>query len=551
MSHHTSAAQPEHSAASIAKSKQRGGAAVSNQVDLKDLQAQLAAIRRSQAVIEFDPGGTILWANDNFLNTMGYTLDDVRGKHHRIFCEPDYAASPEYRRFWTDLADGKFHAGEFKRFGRAGREVWIQASYNPVFDEVGRCYKVVKFAADITAKKFAEEAAIDRAQAVIEFNLEGIIQSANQNFLSLMGYSLEEIKGRHHSMFVTPEFKESEDYRRFWRELAKGVLQSNEYERVGKGGKRVWVQGIYNPIFDLHGRPYKVVKFVTDITARKELQKQAEDFQRILTENMSAIGATAAILASSSEELTSVSDQIGITADETTKQTQVVSAASAEVDHNVQTVAAGAEEMSSSIKEISRSATNAMKVTNQAVDMSRMTAQTMRRLEESSNEIGKIIKVITSIAQQTNLLALNATIEAARAGEAGKGFAVVATEVKELARQTARATEDIGRKVDSIQGETQAAVKAITEVSEIINQINDISNSIASAVEEQTASTAEISRNVANAAQSTAEISGNIARVAASAEQNGEGARQTKQAAQELARTAAELQQLVSQFNSH
>jgi methyl-accepting chemotaxis protein len=243
-----------------------------------------------------------------------------------------------------------------------------------------------------------------------------------------------------------------------------------------------------------------------------------------------------------------VSHQIGITAEETTKQTQLVSAASTEVDQNVQTVAAGAEEMSASIKEISRSATNAMKVAHQAVELSASTSQTMSRLEESSSEIGKIIKVITSIAQQTNLLALNATIEAARAGEAGKGFAVVATEVKELARQTARATEDIGRKVDSIQGETQAAVKAINQVSDIINQINDISNSIASAVEEQTASTAEISRNVASAAQSTTEISGNIARVASSAEQNSEGATQTKQAASELARMAAELQQLVSQF---
>jgi methyl-accepting chemotaxis protein len=272
-------------------------------------------------------------------------------------------------------------------------------------------------------------------------------------------------------------------------------------------------------------------------------------FLKQLRANLGAIGNTAALLASSSEELSSVSYQIGITAEETTKQTQLVSAASTEVDQNVQTVAAGAEEMSASIREISRSATNAMKVAHQAVELSGSAAQTMSRLEESSNEIGKIIKVITSIAQQTNLLALNATIEAARAGEAGKGFAVVATEVKELARQTARATEDIGRKVDSIQGETQAAVKAITQVSDIINQINDISNSIASAVEEQTASTSEISRNVASAAQSTAEISGNISRVASSAEQNSEGAKQTKQAAAELARMASELQQMVSQFN--
>ncbi|MBS1835472.1 MAG: PAS domain-containing methyl-accepting chemotaxis protein [Acidobacteria bacterium] len=530
-------------------------AAHARQSAVQELEAQLAAIRRSQAVIEFAPDGSILWANDNFLNLMGYSLDEIRGQHHRMFCDPAHADSVDYRRFWRDLADGKFYSGEFMRLGRGGREVWIQASYNPVFDPSGRVYKVVKFAADVTAKKSAEveiagkQAAIDRAQAVIEFTLDGVIQGANQNFLNTMGYTLEEIKGRHHSMFVAPEFKESEEYRRFWHDLAKGEFQSNEYLRFGKRGKKVWIQGTYNPIFGPNGRPYKVVKFAIDITARKELQHQAEEFQRQLRENMRAIGATAAILASSSEELTSVSTQIGITADETTKQTQIVAAASSEVDQNVQTVAAGADEMSASIKEISHSATNAMKVTHQAVDMSRMTAQTMKRLEESSNEIGKIIKVITSIAQQTNLLALNATIEAARAGEAGKGFAVVATEVKELARQTARATEDIGRKVDSIQSETHAAVKAITDVSDIINQINDISNSIASAVEEQTASTAEISRNVANAAQSTAEISGNIARVAASAEQNSDGAKQTKQAASELARTASELQQLVSRFH--
>ncbi|BDC48039.1 methyl-accepting chemotaxis protein [Bryobacterales bacterium F-183] len=511
----------------------------------------IAAINRSQAVIEFEPDGTVITANDNFLVAMGYSLPDIRGKHHRMFCDSDYASSAEYRRFWAELADGRFQAGEFRRVGRGGREVWVQACYSPVFDESGHVYKVVKVAADVTAKKVAETAAIDRTQAVVEFNMDGVIQTANRNFLDLMGYTLEEVKGRSHSMFVSPAYKLSDDYRRFWQALGRGEFQSNEFERYGRGNKLVWLQATYSPIFDLSGRPYKVVQYATDVTAQKELQKKAEEFQRQLKENMKAIGSVASILASSSEELTSVSTQIGVTADETTRQTQLVSAASNEVDQNVQTVAAGAEQMSASIKEISRSATNAMKVTNQAVDMSNMTAQTMKRLEESSNEIGKIIKVITSIAQQTNLLALNATIEAARAGEAGKGFAVVATEVKELARQTARATEDIGRKVDSIQGETHAAVKAITEVSGIINQINDISNSIASAVEEQTASTAEISRNVANAAQSTAEISGNIARVAAAAEQNNEGAKQTKQAASELARTAAELQQLVSQFDNH
>ncbi len=543
------------------------------------------AIDRAQAVIEFALDGTILTANDNFLKTMGYSLDDIKGRHHSMFVEPEYRSSNEYKQFWRDLAAGEYQANEYLRVGKGGKEVWIQATYNPIFDLNGKPLKVVKFAVDITAQKLArlevagKQAAVDRAQAVIEFGLDGTILTANENFLHTLGYTLDEIKGRHHSMFVDPEYRNSVAYKQFWRDLAAGEYQANEYMRIGKGGRQVWIQATYNPIFDTKGKPFMVVKYATDITERnskvdevlrtvdaashgdltRDITVTGNDpigkigdglagFLKQLRSNLGAIGNTAALLASSSEELSSVSHQIGITAEETTKQTQLVSAASTEVDQNVQTVAAGAEEMAASIKEISRSATNAMKVAHQAVELSGTTAQTMNRLEESSNEIGKIIKVITSIAQQTNLLALNATIEAARAGEAGKGFAVVATEVKELARQTARATEDIGRKVDSIQGETQAAVKAITQVGDIINQINDISNSIASAVEEQTASTAEISRNVASAAASTGEISGNISRVASSAEQNSEGAKQTKQAASELARMAAELQQLLSQF---
>ena len=666
-----------------------------------ELQAQVAAIRLSQAVIEFDLEGKILWANENFLHTLGYTLQEIQGRHHSMFVDAAYASTSDYRDFWRDLASGQFRAAEFKRIGRGGKEVWIQASYNPLFNADGRPYKVVKFATDITERKMADievaekQAAVDRSQAVIEFTTDGTILGANDNFLKTLDYTLEDVKGRHHSMFVDPEQRTSHEYRQFWRDLAAGETKTGEFMRLRRGGSVIWIQAAYNPIRDLNGKITKIVKFATDVTASKLVQQKAEEFQAMIrgslinvmyadkdliiryaneasintlrtleqflpckadeivgrcidifhknpshqrrfladpnnlphrayiqvgTEmlnlllsavrdndgkfigtmvtwdvftkvdellkavdaashgdltreitvtgndpigkigdglgaflkklrgNIGAIGHTAGLLASSSEELSSVSRQMGITAEQTTKQTQLVSTASTEVDQNVQTVAAGAEEMSASIKEISRSATNAMKVAHQAVELSASTSQTMSRLEESSSEIGKIIKVITSIAQQTNLLALNATIEAARAGEAGKGFAVVATEVKELARQTARATEDIGRKVDSIQGETHAAVKAINQVSEIINQINDISNSIASAVEEQTASTAEISRNVASAAQSTAEISGSIAGVASSAEQNSEGAAQTKQAASELARMASELQQLVGQF---
>lgn len=544
-----------------------------------DLHAQIDAIRRSQAVIEFNPDGTILWANDNFLNTVGYTLAEIQGRHHSMFVDPSYAASPEYALFWKELGAGKFRSGEYQRYGKGNRPVWIQASYNPLFDPNGKPYKVVKFAADITNTKEMQRNA-EEFQSMVQgsvinimyADINCIIRFANKASIDTLR-SLEqflpckadEIVGKSIDIF----HKNPAHQRRLLSDPSN--LPHRAYIKVGNDFLNLLMSAVYDPagkyigamvtweVFTKVNELLQTVDAATKGDLTREILVSGNDpvgkigdglrgFFGQLRGNLSAIGNTASMLASSSEELASVSHQIGITAEETTKQTQVVSAASTEVDQNVQTVAAGAEEMAASIKEISRSATNAMKVAHQAVELSGSAAQTMTRLEESSNEIGKIIKVITSIAQQTNLLALNATIEAARAGEAGKGFAVVATEVKELARQTARATEDIGRKVDSIQGETHAAVKAITQVSDIINQINDISNSIASAVEEQTASTAEISRNVASAAQSTGEISGNISRVASSAEQNAEGARQTKQAAAELARMASELQQLVSQF---
>jgi methyl-accepting chemotaxis protein len=541
---------------------------------------QLAAIRRSQAVIEFNLDGSILWANDTFLAVMGYSLEEIRGRHHSMFLDAESASSGEYHRFWQNLREGHFHGGEYQRIARGGRVVWISATYNPIVDKQGKVYKVVKFANDITASKELQriteqfQGMIQSSQINVMFaDLNCTIQYANAASIEtlrtlehLLPCRANEVVGKSIDIF----HKNPSHQRRLLAD--PNNLPHRAYIRLGTEYLNLLMTAVRDAdgkyigamvTWDVFTKVNQLLETV-DAAAHGDLTRDIvvsgndpvgkigdglRGFLKQLRANLGAIGNTAALLASSSEELSSVSYQIGITAEETTKQTQLVSAASTEVDQNVQTVAAGAEEMSASIREISRSATNAMKVAHQAVELSGSAAQTMSRLEESSNEIGKIIKVITSIAQQTNLLALNATIEAARAGEAGKGFAVVATEVKELARQTARATEDIGRKVDSIQGETQAAVKAITQVSDIINQINDISNSIASAVEEQTASTSEISRNVASAAQSTAEISGNISRVASSAEQNSEGAKQTKQAAAELARMASELQQMVSQFN--
>jgi methyl-accepting chemotaxis protein len=386
-------------------------------------------------------------------------------------------------------------------------------------------------------------AALHKSQAVIEFQLDGTIITANDNFLAALGYSLTEIEGRHHSLFVDAEHRQSAEYREFWARLARGEFQAGEYQRIGKGGRTVWIQASYNPLFDRNGQPYKVVKYATDIT-EQVLAREAT------AHIVKSVAASATSLGGSAEELSAVSAEMSANAEETSAQANVVSAAAEQVSKNVQTVATGVEEMSASIREIAGNATQAAKVAQDAVKVADTTNATIAKLGESSSEIGKVIKVITSIAEQTNLLALNATIEAARAGEAGKGFAVVANEVKELAKETAKATEDIGQKIDAIQHDARGAIDAIKQISQIIDQINDISNTIASAVEEQTATTNEISRNVAEAAKGSGEIAQNITNVARAAQSTTEGASNTQQAAGELSRMAAELQQLVARFLS-
>jgi methyl-accepting chemotaxis protein len=572
----------------------------------RDIAGQLEAINKAQAVIEFELDGTIITANQNFLGAMGYRLDEIKGKHHSLFVGAAYAASGEYKQFWSDLNDGRPQAADFRRFAKGGREVWIRATYCPILGTDGKAFKVVKYASDVTAEKArttdmeGKLAAIGRAQAVIEFELDGTVITANDNFLNVLGYRLDEVKGKHHGLFVDDAYRASQEYRQFWADLGAGKAQVNDFQRVGKGGREVWIRASYNPILDINGKPVKVVKFATDITAAKrveaegkvaqarELEQAAELRRKVdemltvvnaaaqgdltqdvtvtgtdpigqlgeglgrflgdLRKSISSIADNATTLASSSEEFTAVSQQMSANAEETSTQAGVVSAAADQVSKNVQTVATASEQMAASIKEISKNAAEAAKVATGAVQVAEHTNATITKLGESSQEIGNVIKVITSIAQQTNLLALNATIEAARAGEAGKGFAVVANEVKELAKETTKATEDISQKIAAIQGDTQSAVAAIKQISGVINQINGISNTIASAVEEQTATTNEMGRNIGEAAKGSTEIAQNIVGVAQAAQSTSGGATQTQAASGELSKMATELQTLVGRF---
>ncbi|WP_031336082.1 PAS domain-containing methyl-accepting chemotaxis protein [Rhodopseudomonas sp. B29] len=425
-----------------------------------DFAGQVAAANRSQAVIEFNMDGTVRTANENFLSTVGYSLAEIQGKHHSMFVEPAMRESPAYREFWAALNRGEYQAAEFKRIGKGGREIWMQASYNPIFDEKGRPAKVVKFAVDVTEQKLrnadlaGQIEAIGKSQAVIEFNMDGTIITANDNFLKALGYSLGEIKGKHHSIFVDPSERDTPSYREFWASLNRGQYQANEYKRIGKGGREVFIQASYNPILDLNGRPFKVVKYATDIT------KQV--LARIGNERVRGM---------------------------------------------METVAAGAEELNTSVREISETMTKSRETASGAVERVANADAQAQRLTTAARAMSGIVELINTITGQINLLALNATIESARAGEAGRGFAVVAAEVKNLANQAKQATDKIGEEINSLNTISIDVADALNAIKEAINHVSEYVTSTAAAVEEQSTVTSEMSESMQRAAAEAARIS--------------------------------------------
>ncbi|MCA1472743.1 PAS domain-containing methyl-accepting chemotaxis protein [Bradyrhizobium sp. IC3195] len=421
--------------------------------------SKIAAISRAQAVIEFKLDGTIVSANENFCKALGYSLDEIKGKHHSLFVAEADRNSPAYREFWAALNRGEYQAGEFKRIGKGGREVWILASYNPLLDENGRPYGVVKFATDVTAEKLknadlaGQIAAIDKAQAVIEFNMDGTIITANANFLGALGYSLAEIKGRHHSMFVEPSERDGAGYREFWAALNRGQYQAAEYKRIGKGGKEVYIQASYNPILDLNGKPFKVVKYATDVT-KQVLVRMGNERVRGMMES----------------------------------------------------VAAGSEELNASVREISEAMTKSRETAMGAVEQVGAADAQAQRLTEAAQAMSGIVEMINNITGQINLLALNATIESARAGEAGRGFAVVASEVKSLANQAKQATDKIGQEIGSLNSISGDVVSALGSIKQAINNVSEYVTSTAAAIEEQSTVTNEMSTSMQRAAAEAAAI---------------------------------------------
>ncbi len=480
--------------------------------------ATLAALGRSQAIIEFDPSGNILTANEHFLNAMGYTLPEIQGKNHSMFVEPAYRASADYKLFWDNLREGKYQVAQFKRIAKSGAEIWIEASYNPVLNRAGKPFKIVKVATDVTRQKMefadlrGQVDAIGKSQAVIEFGLDGKVLTANQNFLDAMGYSLSEVQGRPHSMFVEPTHRDSAEYRAFWQRLNQGEYQSGQFKRVGKSGKEVWIEASYNPILDLNGKPFKVVKYATNITAQVEL---LDNLKTMIDRNFGEIDS--AISVSSHE-----ADQaIGAV-----KQTSA----------SVQNMAMNTEQLAQSVREIAQTMTRSSAATDTAYAQTEAANQATQRLAATSTAMGGVVKLIQDIAGQINLLALNATIEAARAGEAGKGFAVVASEVKNLAHQARAATDQIEKEIDKLRVVSDEVVVALSEIGASIDVVRGFVVGTASAVEEQSVVTEGMSSGMKETAASVSAVNDNMTGIAAAVHQVSCAVANTKSAAKVLAR---------------
>jgi len=397
-----------------------------------DMLGQLAAINKALAVIEFTLDGKIIKANKNFLDLMGYTLEEIKGQHHRIFVAEEERNAPAYAQFWQKLGRGEYDQRLYRRITKSGHEVWIQATYNPIIDALGRPFEIVKYARDVTQQQLqaadfsGQITAINKVRAVIEFDVNGNILHANNNFLRAVGYSLSEIVGKHHAIFVEPAERASAQYQEFWKRLAAGQYDAGLYRRVKKNGDALWLQANYNPIFDMDGRVFKVVKYATDVSIQ-------------------------------------------------THATQTLQAAVGGLSEALSTGSASAQQANDLVKATSSIAEQGGVVMQEVVNK-------MAAINASAAKITEIIGVIDEITFRTNLLALNAAVEAARAGEHGRGFAVVAGEVRSLAQRTAASASEIktliGGSVNEARQGTELVMNAGKTMSTMVNSINDITGII-------------------------------------------------------------------------
>ncbi|MDM9628086.1 PAS domain-containing methyl-accepting chemotaxis protein [Rhizobium sp. S152] len=532
--------------------------------------AVLDALNKSQAIIEFDLTGKILTANENFCKAVGYDLREIVEQHHRMFVEPAEANSKDYADFWKRLGEGQHDQGQYKRIAKGGREIWIEATYNPIF-RGRKPFKVVKFATDITAakKQAAEDKgkleALSRAQAVIEFTPDGHIITANENFLAALGYSLNEIIGKHHSMFCEGDYSRTPAYKAFWADLAAGKFVADQFKRIAKGGREIYIQASYNPILDDSGRVFKVVKFATDVTERMKVVNdlgaglarlsecnirqtidepfvgEFESLRRDFNTSIGAFQATLVKVLQQTNALNGNSQEMRQAAEQLSERTKEQAVSLEETSAALELVTATVKSSTENTQETRKLVQNARASASSSASVVRETITAMQRIASASREIGQIISVIDEIAFQTNLLALNAGVEAARAGEAGKGFAVVAQEVRELAQRSAKAAKEIKGLIENSGKEVNEGVRlvdatgsALNEIETYVESIDTNMTALATAAAEQSTGLSEINHAVSQIDRMTQQNAGMVER--------------TTGISSELAAGAALLAELVNHF---
>jgi methyl-accepting chemotaxis protein len=685
-----------HKARSTGTQRSRSRAAASDKLSYADLAGQVAAIRRSQAVVELGMDGTILWANDNYLKVFGYSLEEVRGQHHRIFVPPPERDGADYRAFWDKLQRGEPQSGRQRRFHKEGRVVWIRASYNPIADAKGKLVKVVALAQDITetirksTEYEGELKAVSNAQAVIEFTTDGTILTANENFLKAVGYKLEELRGKHHGMLLDPAQRDSAEFRAFWARLARGEGDAGQYRRVGKGGRELWLQSTYNPIRDMDGKPFKVVEYSTDVTeqerqsamnaafkgaldnlsanvmvadtdlniiylnkAMREMASDAQDdfrrdlpsfdasrllgasidtfhrnpahqrnllagLDRTFTSQITIGGRTLRISANpmtdaGGKRLGTVLEwadrtaELGIEADikslvqsatsgdlthrmdldgksgvfaeigkginqlteNMSEVVSIVQASATEVSRgaveisqgnadlsqrteeqaaSLEQTASSMEQMTSTVKQNADNASQASQLATAARDLADkggsvvgQAIRAMTEINDASKKIVDIIGVIDEIAFQTNLLALNAAVEAARAGEQGRGFAVVASEVRNLAGRSATAAKEI-------KGLIQDSVRKVGEGSQLVTQSGQTLDHIVTAVKKVSDIVGEIAGASREQSAGIEQVNKAVVQLDEMTQQNAALVEQASAASQSMADQAKGLSQMMERY---